>query len=339
MDYITDAATSAGAKVLLVGDWAQLSPVQAGGAFKFLADGRTDVAQLLDVHRFTQAWEREASLRLRVGDPASVEAYLGHDRVTGGARADLLDQLFTAWQGDIDAGRRSLMLAADRDTVNDLNTRARRHLVATGRVSTRGIRLGDGTVIGTGDLVVTRHNQRDLTDGRRWVKNGDEWTVRAVHGDGSLDVRRARGRRTLRLRADYVARHVELGYATTAHRAQGRTVDAAHAYVSTRTAREPLYVMATRGRDCNNLYVDTTVDPNPATSHDEETHVDARDVLLNALSNEQADKSATTTRDQEQVAADSPRRLAAQGSLVLSRRERPLPPHLGDHRVHVGPGR
>ena len=40
LDYITTAAARAGAKVLLVGDWAQLSPVQAGGAFKLLADTR-----------------------------------------------------------------------------------------------------------------------------------------------------------------------------------------------------------------------------------------------------------------------------------------------------------
>ena len=71
-------------------------------------------------------------------------------------------------------------------------------------------------------------------------------------------------------------------------------------------------------------------------SHGEETHVDARDVLLTALATEQVDKSATTTRAQEWLAADSPRRLAAQGSLLLSRRERPLPPHSGDHRVRLG---
>ncbi len=58
------------------------------------------------------------------------------------------------------------------------------------------------------------------------------------------------------LPADYVREHVELGYASTAHRAQGRTVDTAHAYVSGETTREPLYVMASRGRDSNRLYVE-----------------------------------------------------------------------------------
>ena len=70
------------------------------------------------------------------------------------------------------------------------------------------------------------------------------------------------------LPADYVAEHVELAYASTAHRAQGRTVDTAHAMVSPTTTREVLYVSATRGREHNRLYVDTHYDPDPQTSHD-----------------------------------------------------------------------
>ena len=71
------------------------------------------------------------------------------------------------------------------------------------------------------------------------------------------------------LPADYVGEHVELAYASTAHRAQGRSVDTAHAMVSPTTTREVLYVSATRGRESNRLYVDTHYDPDPQTSHDE----------------------------------------------------------------------
>ena len=39
------------------------------------------------------------------------------------------------------------------------------------------------------------------------------------------------------------AEHLELAYASTAHRAQGRTVDTAHALVSPTTTREVLYVI------------------------------------------------------------------------------------------------
>ena len=58
-----------------------------------------------------------------------------------------------------------------------------------------------------------------------------------------------------------------MAYATTTHRAQGRTVDTTHTLVSPTTTREALYVGATRGRDANHIYVDTHFDPDPATSH------------------------------------------------------------------------
>jgi len=52
LDTLTEQARTAGAKVLLVGDWAQLSPVSAGGAFHLLATDRHDAPQLHDVRRF-----------------------------------------------------------------------------------------------------------------------------------------------------------------------------------------------------------------------------------------------------------------------------------------------
>ena len=146
-----------------------------------------------------------------------------------------------------------------------------------------------------GDLVVTRRNHRGLTTGPSWVKNGDQWTVTAVHPDGAFDAARADGRGRATLPAAYVARHVDLGYATTAHRAQGRTVDTAHAYVTATTLREPLYVMATRGRETNRLYVDTTYDPDAATSHTDPDHRTPADVLRAVLAATGDDRSALLT--------------------------------------------
>jgi len=92
---------------------------------------------------------------------------------------------------------------------------------------------------------------------------------------------------------------VELGYATTAHRAQGRTVDTAHAFVSVTTQREVLYVAATRGRESNRLYVDTMYDPDADTQHGLPAERDAGDVLRQVLEARGADLSATET-----IAAD-----------------------------------
>ena len=72
----------------------------------------------------------------------------------------------------------------------------------------------------------------DGTGGRvgEWVKNGHQWVVTKIHPDGSVRVTRPAGGRVANLPAACVREHVELGYATTAHRAQGRTVETAHAY-------------------------------------------------------------------------------------------------------------
>jgi hypothetical protein len=111
-----------------------------------------------------------------------------------------------------------------------------------------------------------------------------------------MTVRRAHGPSELTLPARYVAEHVELAYASTAHRMQGRTTDTAHALISPTTSREVLYVAATRGRASNRLYVDVSYDPDPQTGHDGTTKPQtARDVLVAVLANEGAELSAHET--------------------------------------------
>ncbi len=196
----------------------------------------------------------------------------------------LLDAIYAAWKNDVDAGKSSLMIAGDSATVTELNARARADRVREGTVSDEGLLIADGQTAGVGDEVVTRQNNRLVTTGRTWVKNGDRWLVTATNSDGSMALRRANGGGEVLLPADYVAQHVELAYATTAYRSQGRTTDTAHALVSPTTTREVLYVSATRGRESNNLYVDTTYDPDPATGHDDATSQrTAQDVLAGVL--------------------------------------------------------
>lgn len=317
LDSLAAYARTAGAKLLLVGDWAQLSPVAAGGAFKLLATDRDDTPALHDVRRFQHEWERDASLKLRDGAKGGVAEYARHARVRGGNRESMLDELFANWADDIRAGRRSLMVASDTATVGDLNRRARAHRVGDGTVTETGVTVADGSLIGVGDVVVTRKNQRDLGSSTGWVKNGDQWVVTAVDEGGALRIRRESGGGVARLDGDYVRDHVELGYATTAHRAQGRTLDVAHAFVSPTTMRETLYVMATRGRESNLLYVDTTYDPDAPTAHERPGAMDPSLVLEQVLTRRSADLSATEVAKQECRDAANPARLAAEGAAIV----------------------
>ncbi|MBS2967019.1 hypothetical protein KGA66_28555, partial [Actinocrinis puniceicyclus] len=158
---------------------------------------------------------------------------------------------------------------------------------------------------GVGDWIVTRQNERRLRAGTRdFVKNGDAWRVVERRESGALLVEHLEHRGRVLLPAGYVAGNVELLYATTAHRAQGTTVDACHALVSEEMGRENFYVTVSRARHGTVLYVAT----HELASVDEDEHVDAlrfdadayaaREILEHVVARESAERSAT-----EQIAA------------------------------------
>lgn len=319
LDELVGAALDAGAKVLAVGDPAQLSAVEAGGMFATLVTDRYNPPELTGMHRFQAEWEKTASVALRSGDAECIDTLQDHGRITGGVREDALDALYRAWQADIDAGKSSLMIAPDTATVAELNLRAHTDRITAGTVTPSGVEVAGGGTVGVGDMVVTRHNDRTITSGGRWVRNGDRWTVTAIAGDGSITVQAPKGRAWVTLPGGYVAEHVELGYASTAYRCQGRTLDTAHAFVSPTTTREVLYVSATRGRTANHLYVDTSFDPDPDTGHDLSTRPQsAEEVLAAVLRNPGAEISAHEALRRAHEQAESIAKVAAEYQTIAS---------------------
>ena len=143
LDELAAAARDAGAKVVLVGDWAQLTGIEAGGMFRCLVADRDGTAPTLtDVRRFRHEWEKASSVDLRAGREDAIDAYLAHDRVAGGPRSEMLDAVYQAWKTDTDAGMTSLMIAADTATVAELNHRARTGRMAAGQVAADGHTCG-----------------------------------------------------------------------------------------------------------------------------------------------------------------------------------------------------
>lgn len=318
LDRITRHAARVRAKVLLVGDWAQLQSVDAGGAFALLAADRGgNLPELVDIHRFTHTWEKTASLDLRQGRPAAIDTYAAHQRIVGGDTDQMTDRAYTAWRRDRDAGLDTILIAASTDNAIELNQRARADLIRTGHLTPGAeVQLGDGTAASVGDTVITRRNDRRLRNATTWVRNGDRWHITAIHPDHSITIRHP-GRRAgggLRLPASYVSEHVELGYAVTAFRAQGITVDTAHAVISPTNTRENLYVALTRGRHTNTAYVaiDQPDDAHSIRHPADDPDLTARAVLLGVLNNVGAEQSAHQTITTEQDAWTSIAQLAAE---------------------------
>ncbi|WP_067246022.1 MobF family relaxase [Microbacterium resistens] len=317
LDRITTLAEKAGAKVLLVGDHAQLQSVTAGGAFSLLVHDRDDAPELVDVHRFVNPWEKTASLALRHGRTDVIDTYAENGRVIGGETEEMIDAAYTAWRTDTLAGRASVLVTDSNESVQALNNRARADLILNGTVNARReVELHDGMRAAVGDTVITRRNDRRLRAGRSWVRNGDRWTVTEVRDDGALTLRRA-GRTwgaSVVVPAEYAAEHLDLGYAVTSYRAQGITVDSSYVLADASMTRETFYVAMTRGREENIAYV--AVDkPDPA--HDgphpgDNTEVTARSVLFGVLQHIGAELSAHETITAEQDTWASIAQLAAE---------------------------
>ncbi|GAB3854580.1 MobF family relaxase [Nocardioides maradonensis] len=322
LDRIVVFCVEQGALVRLIGDDQQLASVGAGGVLRDIAT--THGAQRLDeVVRFTDFAEAKATMDLRAGDTAPLGFYLDHDRIHPGDEAACLVDVLAAWQAERAAGRDCLMLAPTRDLVGRLN-RAARQARLDGTADGLDVTLSDGNRASAGDIILTRRNDRRLgvspTD---WVKNGDRWIITRVGSDGSLRARHARSGLRVLLPGEYVAAHVELGYASTVHTAQGHTADVMHGILTGAEDRQLLYTMLTRGRAENHLHLIT----DPAETKDEEQflpgiaeQLTAIETLERIIHRDGAAVSATTERDNHTDPAvqlhDAVRRYS--GSLELA---------------------
>jgi conjugative relaxase-like TrwC/TraI family protein len=118
LDRLTGLAVKAGAKVLLVGDWAQLQSVDAGGAFAMLAETRDDTPELTEIHRFTHEWEKTASLELRHGNVEAIGAYVHHRRLREGTTEEMIDAAYISWRADTRTGLESVLVTEASQSVH-----------------------------------------------------------------------------------------------------------------------------------------------------------------------------------------------------------------------------
>lgn len=293
---IVEQARAATAKVLLVGDHLQRGAVDAGGAFGMLAR-RGPTAELTSLWRFAHPWEARASLGLRRGHPAALDAYGAHGAITSGDHDAMLDTAIDAVASSCQQGRVAVLQAVENRNVRELNARIQARRVTTGDVAPAEVSLHDGLRAGVGDRIVTRRNHRRLATADGFVRNGALWDVAAVLPDGALRVRPAghTDAATVPLPAAYVAEHVELGYATTIARTQGMTVDETHTIATPGMGREDLYVAMSRGRHANRAYV--VLDEGDPECLPSQVASSAREVLEQILATSHAEVSATEAWD------------------------------------------
>jgi Ti-type conjugative transfer relaxase TraA len=246
-------ADEMGAKLVLAGDDRQLPEIEAGGAFRALAK-ELDAIELYDVRRQREPWDRSALAELRDGDVDNwLDAYREHGRIRGGrdaenTRAQLAEDWWKALHDDPAAD--VVMVAHRRADVDDLNRRARDRLRDGGALGPDDLDAG-GRRFATGDRVVACRNDR-----RAGIANGTRGKVVAVDLERcSLTVELGDGAHVDLDRSYLGDGHLDYGYALTAHRAQGTTVDQAYVLGSDELYREWGYTALSRHRDQAFFYV------------------------------------------------------------------------------------
>jgi Ti-type conjugative transfer relaxase TraA len=245
---LVEMAEGSGAKLVLVGDPLQLPEIAAGGAFAALA-ARPGVLELTENRRQRELWERTALDQLRSGHVAAALAlYERHSRIRlSDTMAEARSDLVARWLAAREDGDDVLMLAVNRRDVSALNRHARAVLQGRGTVGAN-MMDANGRVFASGDEVVCLRNARRLG-----VINGTRGTV--VGLDGTNLVINVGGTPRTLPREYLSAGHLDYGYATTVHKAQGATYDRAFVLATESLTKEAGYVAMSRARISTELFV------------------------------------------------------------------------------------
>ena len=252
MAQLVEEVTVRGAKLVLVGDPEQLQPIEAGAAFRAIAD-RIGYAELETIYRQHEQWMRDASLDLARGNIAkAVASYSTNGRMMGSTlKSQAVENLISDWNREYDPARSSLILAHLRRDVRMLNELARAKLVERGLVDDgHAFKTEDGIRhFAAGDQIVFLKNEGSLG-----VKNGMlAKVVEATPGRIVAEIGEGEHRKAISVEQRFY-NNVDHGYATTIHKSQGATVDRVKVLASLSLDRHLTYVAMTRHREDIGVY-------------------------------------------------------------------------------------
>ncbi len=250
MHRLSMAAHGAGVKLIECGDQKQIQPVGPGAHFKHQAE-QLGHAWLTEIRRQHEDWRKEAVQQVSQGEAAqAMQTYIERGLVEiktthkQAVRACVKDYLAARFEH----GEKGVaMMATTNKAVNDLNVVARAELKRrAGLTGGREYRFANGKIeLAAGERVLMTRN--DYRAGRD-IRNGDLATVTQLHKDG-ITVKLDREAREVRIDLrEY--QDVKHGYALTAHKMQGSTIEHGVVYANAQhMSRELAYVMDSRARE------------------------------------------------------------------------------------------
>ena len=318
MAKLIEHARKAKAKLVLVGDAGQLQPIETGGAFPAIAE-RIGQAKLTDIRRQGEQWARKAVKDIASGDSAAtLRAYAARGLLrVEDSREAAIDQLISDWKEKaVSDPQKALILCGTRRDTATLNARAQAARREAGQLGSASTTIGGVEVFENDRIVLTKRFKQ------RGIENGDTGTIRAIHSlrlHPALDISFDDGR-SLRLSLhDYDS--IQLGYATTTHKAQGATVDSAFVLLGgPMQDRELSYVQLSRARGETRLYsekldVGDTVQELSKVAEKSRKKLLAHDVLEQARNETQHKEAPAKERSPQPEARPTPARPIVEAQL------------------------
>jgi conjugative relaxase-like TrwC/TraI family protein len=258
LDRLTETIERTGAKLVAIGDGAQLPSIGAGGMFDRLS-AIAPSAQLSDVRRTLDPAEQRAWADLRAGrSDRAMAHYLARGRLhMSDTRDDAVERAASAWATltkTLPIEEVALISDASNVEINRLNARAQHHRAARGELGDLeakvpgvhyGLRAGDRIA-----MIEPHHKP-----GTARIENGTRGEVLDINeaGDALVQFDPTGEWRTL---AGEELGKLRLGYASHIHRAQGATVSRTLVVTGGwQTSKEPAYVEASRARHGTDWYV------------------------------------------------------------------------------------
>jgi conjugative relaxase-like TrwC/TraI family protein len=272
-------AKESNAKLVAIGDPAQLGEIEAGGLFAALAN-RSETIALDEVIRHNQDLDREAAKQIREGEGREALAlYRSEDRLTIAPDAEARRaEMVADWWQSYRQGEDALMIAKRNAEVGELNRLAREVMRAEGRLGRTEVMVG-GRPFAAGDQIITRIN-----DHADQIYNRERWRIAEVRAEsGTLVLDGIDTARRVSVDSVYLQRlrerdegpAIEHAYAATTYQAQGSTVDRAYVAADPSMDKQELYVASSRSREETWLYATPEIKP----TREEIAPVDPREGL------------------------------------------------------------
>ena len=251
LDRLTRLAVETGAKLVLVGDDRQLASIERGGVFSDIRE-RIGSATLSAVRRQHQDWARQAARDFAEGRfREGLEAYEAHGLIhwqedLEEARATLLER----WSADTETSRgKRFVFAYTNEEVRRLNDALQAIEIARGRVrDCITLETERGTLsVGVGDRIAFRGTWKP-----KGIYAGALATVASIEGT-RMTVRSDRGREIVFDNREFT--NIDLGYAGTIYRGQGKTLDQTYLLHTHHWRDAASYVAMTRARAQTEVFV------------------------------------------------------------------------------------